>query len=271
MSPSHLLVIKIGGAAGIDPSGLCDDVAELTSEGRSMVLVHGASDRADRLALALGHPARFLISPSGHVSRYTDLQTRDIYVKAVCEVNTELVAALNSRGVQAVGLAGDGSCPLRGERKPAVRAVVDGHTQTIRDDYSGRLTGVECEAIGALLTRGLTPVVPPLAQSERDGLLNVDGDRAAAALAAALRAETLILLSNVPGLLREYPDETSLAHRVPADSLDQALIWAQGRMKRKVISVREALQAGVPRAALADARQPQPLRRALAGGGTWFG
>jgi len=271
MSPTHLLVIKIGGTAGIDPSGLCDDVAELISQGRSMVLVHGASDRADRLGLALGHPARFLTSPSGHVSRYTDLRTRDVYVQAACEVNTEIVAALNSRGVEAVGLAGDGSCPLLGERKPAVRAVFDGRTRTIRDDYSGRLTGVEREAIEALLTKGLTPVVAPMALSDHDGLLNVDGDRAAAALAAALRAETLILLSNVPGLLRHYPDESSLARRVPAESLDQALAWAQGRMKRKVISVREALQAGVPSAALADARQPQPLRRALAGGGTWFG
>ena len=91
----------------------------------------------------------------------------------------------------------------------------------------------------------------------------------AAAIASALRAQTLIILSNVPGLLRDFPDETSLIAQIPlAQAQEHLERYAQGRMKRKLLGAIEALQQGVGKVIIADGRPSQPLRRALAGQGT---
>ena len=112
------------------------------------------------------------------------------------------------------------------------------------------------------------PVIAPLAASNDGEAINVDGDRAAAAVAAGLGAETLLLLSNVPGLLRAFPDETSLIRQIPRGEIEEYLPVAQGRMKKKVLGAAEALAAGVGRVILGDARVAAPITRALAGEGT---
>lgn len=263
------IVIKIGGSAGIDLDAVCDDIAEFAHEGSSVVVIHGGSDRANRLASELGHPPVFLTSPTGHISRYTDRQMRNIFVRATEDLNGEIVRCLDDRQVPAHGLIG-AECAIWGERKQTIRAIDDGRLRVIRDDYSGRIRSVEADRLQILLADGILPVVPPVARSEADGLLNIDGDRAAAAVAAALGADQLIILSNVSGLLQQYPVEDSLVAHVSQPEIEHAIEWAQGRMKRKVMSVKEALESGVRRVGLADGRVAHPLRHALAGGGTWF-
>jgi acetylglutamate kinase len=98
--------------------------------------------------------------------------------------------------------------------------------------------------------------------------LNVDGDRAAALLAGALRASTLIILSNVPGLLARYPDESSLIRTLLPDDLETAERRADGRMKKKLLAAREALATGVTRVVLSDSRRTHPVQAALSGHGT---
>ena len=271
MLEKELLVVKISGSGDVDLGLIYRDVTELTRQGYSLIVVHGGSDRANQLCEQMGHPPRFLHSPSGHISRYTDKRTRDLYVQATTELNTEITTGLQQQGVMAIGLAGRNQSVISGERKPALRAVHNGRVRVVRDDYSGRITAVDTDRLHRVLVSGMVPVIPPVAFSYTDGLLNVDGDRAAAAIAGALGADQLILLSNVPGLLRRFPEENSLIDRVPREGLDQALQWAQGRMKRKVLSVQEALEGGVMKAVVADGRLSQPLHRALAGGGTSFG
>ena len=121
-----------------------------------------------------------------------------------------------------------------------------------------------------LLDHGYIPVIAPLALGQHAERLNVDGDRAAALLAATLGAMTLVILSNVPGLLANFPEENSLVRHVAPSQLDWADSLAQGRMKKKVLAAREALAGGVPQVILADSRQPEPIRAALAGSGTWI-
>ena len=139
----------------------------------------------------------------------------------------------------------------------------------VRDDYSGSITGADGALLRRALDQGRVPVLPPMARSS-DGLLNVDGDRAAAAVAGALHAESLVILSNVAGLYRSFPDESSIVDCVPLSQIDRALHWAQGRMKRKVLAAQEALTQGVQRVIIADGRVSNPLSRALAGAGTRF-
>jgi acetylglutamate/LysW-gamma-L-alpha-aminoadipate kinase len=120
-----------------------------------------------------------------------------------------------------------------------------------------------------LIDGGYVPVVAPLAISAESEALNVDGDRAAAAIASALSADTLIILTNVPGLLREFPDEGSLIRHIPRAQAQEHLDrYAQGRMKRKLLGSIEALSAGVGRVVLADGRIDRPIQRALSGEGT---
>ncbi len=267
---SKLVVVKIGGAKDINVLAVCEDVAKLHCQAFQVVLVHGGSERANRLALEKGHPARFIQSPSGYVSRYTDLLTRDIYVEAMKSLNQEIAQELFGLGVSTIGLTTFDNCVLLGERKRNVRAVINGRVRVIHDDYSGRITQVRGSILSEALNQGKVPIVPSLSYSQEDGFLNVDGDRVAASISGALSADTMVLLSNVSGLYRNYADQGSLVSEVPRSQLDLALDWAEGRMKRKIKSVREALDLGVAQAAVADGRMPQPLQRALAGGGTWF-
>jgi len=102
----------------------------------------------------------------------------------------------------------------------------------------------------------------------REKKINVDGDRAAAAIAAALGARQLIILSNVPGLLRDFPDEASLIPALRYSELEQALSFAEGRMKKKVLGASEAIAGGVEQVVFADARLEGPVRAAMAGRGT---
>jgi acetylglutamate/LysW-gamma-L-alpha-aminoadipate kinase len=233
------------------------------------VLVHGGSDETNRLAEALGHPPRFVTSPSGHTSRYTDRRTLEIFEMVYCgTANKGLVERLQGRQVNALGVSGLDGRLLQGKRKAAIRIIEQGRQKVLRDDWTGTVEQVNAPLLHMLLENGYLPVVAPLACGEKGEPLNVDGDRAAAAIAVALRAETLLLLSNVPGLLRTFPDETSLIPHIPRVEVDAYLDYAQGRMKKKVLGAAEAVEQGVGRVILGDARAEGCVSRALEGTGT---
>jgi len=267
---SSTIVIKLGGTEGVNFSAICHDIADLLAQGRRLVLVHGGSAEANALGEAVGYPPRFVTSPSGYTSRYTDRRTLEIFAMAVNgKVNTLLVEQLQTLGVDAFGLSGLDGGVLRARRKAAIRIIENGKKKILRDDYTGKIEAVNAALLETLLDAGLTPVIAPLARSEKGAALNVDADRAAAAVAAALHAETLVLLTAVPGLMRRFPDESTLVSRLTVSQLDEALEYAQGRMKKKVLGAQEALNGGVRRVVIADGRVEQPVSAALAGGGTW--
>lgn len=255
------IVVKVGGSAGIDRAAVASDLASLVKDGERVVLVHGASAATDSLAAALGHPSKTIVSPSGQQSRRTDRRTLEIFAMAALGVETfSYVELLKGAGAQPLGLFG----VLVGRRKD-VRAVQDGRTILLRDDYTGRVEEIPVSAVWRILDDGWLPVLPPLALSPQGEGLNVDGDRAAADVAAGLRAKTLVILTNVPGLLRSTEDPTSL---VASATLDEAEALAQGRMKKKAMAAREAIAGGVQRVVISSGRVDRPVRRALAGEGT---
>ncbi|MAS36055.1 MAG: acetylglutamate kinase [Anaerolineaceae bacterium] len=263
----NVLVVKLGGGEGLDLDASCHDLADMANN-RPMIVLHGVSALANRMCEDAGHPVQTLTSPSGHTSRYTDPITRDIFVQASEIANQQVVERLRARGINAIGLVGEDTL-IRGERKSAIRALVAGRVRVVRDDYSGSITGVDGARLQQLLQAGFVPVLPPMAISE-EGLLNIDGDRAAAAVAGSLHASELVILSNVRGLYRSFPDESSFVQQVNAHQMESALEWAQGRMKRKVLGAQEALDGGVQRVIISDGRVSQPVQQALAGQGTVF-
>ena len=263
-----MIVVKIGGNAGVEFGDVLDDVASRAASGSRVVLVHGCSDAATRLQEALGQAPRFVTSPSGYPSRFTDRAALDVLVTAAAGVNATLVEGLRARGVDAVGLSGMDGGLWRGPRKTAIRAVEDGRTVVLRDGYTGRVRDVDAGLLEALLERGRVPVVGPPAWADDGVPVNVDADRAAAATAGALGAEALVILSNVPGLLADVDDAGSLVREVTGDAFDAAMALAKGRMRTKMLAAREALDRGVGRVVLAAAGEAGPIEAALGGGGT---
>jgi [amino group carrier protein]-L-2-aminoadipate 6-kinase len=264
-----MIVIKIGGASGVNLDAVCRDVAELVKQGQPVILVHGGSAETNEISTQLGHPPRFVTSTSGFTSRYTDRQTLEIFAMVTSgKINTLLVERLQKFGVNAFGLSGVDGRVMVAQRKEAIRVIENGRKVMLRDDFTGKIDHVNSDLINLLVQSGLTPVIAPLAISTEGDALNVDADRAAAMVAGAVKAEKLILLTNVPGLLRKFPDESTLIAHIDAKDLNLALEFAEGRMKKKVLGASEALDLGVASVIFGDGRVEHPVIDALNGKGT---
>ncbi|WP_218011120.1 [LysW]-aminoadipate kinase [Herbidospora mongoliensis] len=264
-----MIVVKCGGNSAVDAAGICADVAGLVHSGEPVVLVHGGSGEIARLAGRLGVPQRTLVAPDNVSTRYTDPATLEVVVLALAgSVKPKLVAELARLGVPAVGLTGLDGGMLRARRKGAVRSVVDGRTTLVRDNLSGRLGEVRTALPNALLEAGFVPVISPPAIDEHDQPVNVDADRVAAALAAALGADRLVLLTGAPGVLADRDDATSVlpVYDVPAAGAPGR--FAGGGMALKLVAAREALAGGVKSVLIADGRVSNPVSRAVDGHGT---
>jgi acetylglutamate/LysW-gamma-L-alpha-aminoadipate kinase len=263
-----VLVVKCGGNPAVDPAAVCADVVELVRRGEQVVVVHGGSADIDRLAARLKVPVRRVVAPDGVSARHTDDAMLEVLLLALAgAVKPRLVAELVRGGVSAVGLTGLDGGLLRARRKGAHRAVVAGRTVVVRDNNTGRVVGVRAPLLRDLLGGGHVPVLSPPALAEDGRPVNVDADRVAAAVAAAVGAAALVLLTAVPGVLADPADEGSVRDTV---ALARAGLPAgvQGGAALKLIAAREALTAGVRTVIIADGRRPQPVRRALAGAGT---
>ena len=269
MMAEAIIVVKLGGTEGVDFSAICQDAAELLKLGRRLVFVHGGSAEANVLGESLGTPPKMITSPSGYTSRYTDRKTLEIFLMAVNgKVNALLTEQLQMLGINAFGLSGLDGKLIQAIRKDSIQSVEHGKRKIIRDDYTGKIESVNSELLTMLINAGYLPVIAPVAVSEKGEALNVDADRAAAMVAAALKAETLILLTAVPGLMRNFPDESTLIRQLPQSQLAAASEAAQGRMKKKVLGAEEALKGGVSRVVIADGRIQNPITNALQGNGT---
>lgn len=264
-----MFVVKIGGGSGITIGPTVVDLSDFVRTGCKAVLVHGASGETNALAERLGKPPRFVTSLSGLESRYTDRETLEIFEMAYCgKGNKALVEAFQKRGVNAVGLSGLDGRIFEGKRKDTITVLEGGKRKVLRGDYTGKVERVNVGLVTLLLDHGYLPVLCPPAASYDGEAVNVDGDTAAAMLAAAIKADEFLMLSNVPGLLRDLRHPDSLVARIPAKAIEEFLPLAQGRMKRKLMAAAIALESGVRRVILADANIDRPITSALAGRGT---
>lgn len=261
-----MLVIKLGGASGIDVGGVLEDLARLEEP---WVLVHGGNAELNDVSTRLGHEPRFVTSPSGYTSRVTDAETiRLIQMVYRGRINNDLVLRLQRLGVNAVGLSGVDGRLWVAERKEAIRVVEGGRKFLLRDDYTGKVVSVNADLLRLLVENGYRPVITLPALTAEGEAVNVDGDRAAAAVAVALGAQDLVILSNVPGLLRDVNDPTTLIPSIARAELADGSSVALDRMKKKLLGAQEALEGGVRRVVLASANRATPIQDARAGIGT---
>jgi acetylglutamate/LysW-gamma-L-alpha-aminoadipate kinase len=263
------VVAKIGGARAVDPAGALADVASLLAAGEDVVVVHGGSSAVDDTLADLGETPEYVETPSGVVGRFTDERTIEVFEMVLPgKLNTDLVAGLQAEGVDAVGLSGVDGALLTGPRKSAIRVLEDGKKKIRRGDFSGTIEAVNTDLLTTLLEGGYTPVVTVPMLADGSTPVNADADRAAAAVAGALGGR-LVSLTDVPGVLRDPEEETTLIERVEREpelaALEDA---AEGFMHRKVMAAIEALDDGASEVIVADANEEAPITAALEGGGT---
>ena len=264
-----MIVIKVGGGKDLNIDAVVADLVALRTAGHDLLLVHGGAETTNEVAAALGHPPEFVTSESGYVSRRTDRRTLEIFEMVYCgQLNKMWVEKLQRAGLNAVGLSGLDGRIFEGKRKDKLRVRINGKRMVLRDDWTGTVERVNTELLQLLLKAGYFPVLTPPGASDQGEAINVDGDRAAAMVAAAFQADALIILSNVPGLLRNFPDESSLIAEIPRAKAEEFMQFAQGRMMKKVMGAVEAVAEGVQKVIFADGRIDAPVTKALQGGGT---
>ncbi len=263
------IVVKLGGRLTLDERVLdtvSADLRALSSSGWRVVLVHGGGDLVTDYSKRLGIEPRFVVSPSGVRSRYTTLEELRVYAMVIAGlVNKTITAYLNSRGLRALGVSGVDCSLLQASRKERIVVVNErGRPQVIPGGYTGKITGVDRKCLERLAGMADVVIVAPLAAGTNGVMLNVDGDQAAAAIAGALRAEALVFLTDVPGVLLDG----KLLREVPVREAEAVAARVGHGMKRKILMAARAVEAGVGRAVIADGRLENPITAALEGSGT---
>lgn len=243
------IVIKYGGSAMISRElreAVIGDVILLSLVGIHVVVVHGGGPEISEMLKKLGHESRFVDG-----LRYTDAETMDVVQSVLCgKVNKNLVAQLNRLGGQAIGLCGMDGQLFQAEQLDEKYGLV------------GKITGVNPEPVENALLSGYIPVVSTVAQgTDADCAYNINADTAAAKLAVALKAEKLILLTDVRGLLRDPADESTLLQKVGLSEVPllvrEGII--SGGMIPKVDCCVEAVRSGVKSAIILDGRVPHSI------------
>ncbi|MBP1327616.1 acetylglutamate kinase [Leucobacter exalbidus] len=252
----RIMVIKFGGNAMVDEALLkafAEDVVYLRHTGIRPVVVHGGGPQINAMLARLGIESEF---KGGY--RVTTPETMDVVRMVLTgKVNPELIDEINAHGPLAAGTTGEDAGLFVGRRRDPIE--VDGEMVDL--GLVGDVVDVRVAPVLALLDAGLIPVVSSIAPDrDRPGdSLNVNADAAAGALATALGAEKLVILTDVAGLYANWPDRDSLVSSLSAAELEQMLPSLESGMIPKMRACLDAVQGGVSKAAIIDGREPHSV------------
>lgn len=245
---NRTIVVKIGGQALDDPgltALVAEDMALLTLVGVRVVIVHGGGPQVSAAMRSAGIEPTFVDG-----LRVTDDASIEIVRRVlVGSINNDLVTALGSAGLRAVGLSGADGQMVRA-------AKAKGETDL---GHVGQVTSVRTDLLTVLLHDGYTPVVASVAPGPEGIPLNINADEVAGALASALQAEKLVFLTNVDGLYADLGDQGSLISELKAGGLMAMVDDLSDGMRPKATAILTALNAGVDKAHILDGRVPHAL------------
>ncbi|GAA4991829.1 acetylglutamate kinase [Yinghuangia aomiensis] len=247
------VVIKFGGNAMVDDAlkrAFAQDVVFLRFAGLKPVIVHGGGPQISAHLDKLGLESTF----AGGL-RVTTPEAMDVVRMVLAgQVQREIVGLINEHGPFAVGMTGEDAHTMTAEKR---HALVDGELVDI--GLVGDVVEVNPGAIGALLDDGRIPVISSVARGADGHVYNVNADTAAAALAAALHAERLVVLTDVEGLYADWPNSDEVISRLDADELAELLPSLASGMVPKMEACLRAVQAGVRAAHVLDGRVAHSL------------
>jgi len=242
------VVIKYGGNAMINPdlqAAFAADIVFMRYVGIKPVVVHGGGPQISRMLDRLGIESEF----RGGL-RVTTPEAMDVVRMVLTgQVGRELVGLINKHGPFAVGLSGEDAKLFTAVRRTA---LVDGGEVDL--GQVGDVDKVDTSAVDDLIAAGRIPVIASVAPDISGIVHNVNADTAAAALAEALGARKLVILTDVPGLYTDWPDTTSLTTRIDADDLEKLLPRLESGMVPKMEACLRAVRGGVPAAHVVDGR-----------------
>ncbi|MBS7645648.1 [LysW]-aminoadipate/[LysW]-glutamate kinase [Candidatus Bathyarchaeota archaeon] len=259
------IVVKLGGSiferAASKP--FIEDVKTIYDQGHRLVLIHGGGRIVSEVSKRMGKEPRFVVSPKGFRSRYTDEEDIQIYSMVMAgKVNKSLVSAFLSGGLPAVGLSGLDGATVKARRKRELLIVDEnGRRRIIDGDYSGKIEEVDPSLINLLLGEGYLPIVSPMALGEHYEPLNVDGDRLAAHVAGALKADALVIFTDVEGVILDGRTIGKLTYM----EAEEVLPRIGHGMTTKVYAALEALDMGVKEVRISSGLRDKPLTEALTG------
>ncbi len=243
-----VVVVKYGGNAMVDDElklAFAQDIAFLRAAGLKPVVVHGGGPQISAMLDRLGIASEF----RGGL-RVTTAEAMDVVrMVLVGQVGRELVGLVNRCGGRGVGLSGEDAGLFTAQRRGT---VVDGAMVDL--GLVGDVVSVDPAAVLDLIEAGRIPVVSTVAPDDGGQVLNVNADTAAAALAVALRAQKLVVLTDVEGVYAAWPDPTTLVAEITAGELEQMLPTLQAGMIPKMEACLRAVRGGVPRASVIDGR-----------------
>ena len=244
-----IIVIKYGGNAMIDDAlkvAFAEDIAFLRLAGFKPVVVHGGGPQISSMLDKLGIKSEF----KGGL-RVTTPEAMDVVrMVLVGQVQRELVGLLNQHGPLAVGLSGEDAGLFTASR---TNTVVDGEEVDL--GLVGEVTQVRPEAVLDLVEAGRIPVISSVAPDATGQVHNVNADTAAAALAVALKAEKLLVLTDVEGLYRDYGNSDDVIKEISPEALTELMPTLASGMVPKMGACLQAVEGGVPRATVVDGRE----------------
>ncbi|MFN8076376.1 MAG: acetylglutamate kinase [Kineosporiaceae bacterium] len=248
-----VVVVKYGGNAMVDDTlkdAFARDMVFLRAAGIKPVVVHGGGPQISSMLGRLGIASEF----RGGL-RVTTPEAMDVVrMVLVGQVGRELVGLINGHGGRGVGLSGEDAGLFRAERRSA---VVDGEEVDV--GLVGDVVEVDPAAVVDLIEAGRIPVVSTVAPDEDGQVLNVNADTAAAALAVALGAAKLVVLTDVEGVYANWPDRSSLLAEIREADLEAMLPGLQSGMVPKMEACLRAVRGGVPQATVIDGRVPHSV------------
>ena len=254
---NKVFVLKAGGEIFADPEqtrALMEQVGILHQVGIRVVLIHGGGPQSTQLARALGHDSTFVDG-----RRVTDGASLDVAMMVLNgQINTRVLAACRDLQIPAVGISGVDAGLIRAHRRPPVERK---GSAPVDYGFVGDIDAVDADVLRKQLDNGLMPVVSPLSCDEKGVLLNINADTVAAAIAAELRAEKLILMTGAPGILEDVGNPQSLISYIDRARLDQ--LRDDGKladgMLPKAAAIDAALANGVSRVHVISYKVPDSL------------
>ena len=247
------VVVKYGGNAMTNAelqAAFAEDVVFLRYSGVRVVVVHGGGPQITEHLDRLGLESEF----AGGLRVTTTESMQVVRMVLVGQVNPTVVGLINAHGPFAVGLSGEDAHLLTAERRPA---TVGGELVDV--GLVGDVVDVQPQIVRALLDEGKVPVVATVAPGLDGEIYNVNADTAAAAIAIALGAEKLVVLTDVEGLYADWPASTDVVSQISADELEALLPELSSGMVPKMEACLRAVRGGVPRAHVLDGRVPHSL------------
>lgn len=258
-----LIIIKLGGSiVGNEVSQtLLEDIKSVHSQ-RKIVLVHGGGDQVTEIAEKLGKEQSFIVSPGGIRSRYTDWETVVIYTMVmVGKINKIIVSTLQGAGINAIGLSGVDGAIIRAQRKKKLIVIDEkGRKKVIEGGYTGKIQSVNSDLFNILLAKNYLPVIAPIALGEEYELLNIDGDRAAAYVAGGLRADKVIFLTDVSGVMMN----DKLIEKLSVSEAKELMPKIGFGMEKKILASIEAIEMGAKESIIASGLVRNAIESAIA-------